>query len=126
MNLPSEYEIHCQIVEWLNFSLPKNSLLHHSSNEGKHHVAFRAKQKKLGMQAGWPDLEIFVASTNFYVGKKAAPIFLEVKSKKGRLSDSQKAIKERLEDLNVYYFIVRSVEDTFNSLVSLIALRAKA
>ena len=126
MNLPGEYMIHCQIVEWLNFSLPQNAIAHHSSNEGKHHVAFRAKQKKMGMQTGWPDLEIFAPDTSFYVGKKAAPFILEVKSKKGRLSDSQKAIKERLEDLNFHYFIVRSVEDTFNSLNGLIALRVRA
>ena len=53
----TEAELHKLIVDYLQIALQAGSVVHHSPNEGRHKVAYRAKQKRLGMRAGWPDLE---------------------------------------------------------------------
>ena len=118
-----EKTIHCAIIDWLHVSLPKKSVVHHSPNEGRHHVSYRVQQKRMGMQAGWPDIEIFVSDEFFYT-KKAVPIFLEVKTKKGYLTNSQCRIIERLGDLGAQTGIVRSIDDAKEFLSKIIELRA--
>ena len=56
----TEDELQTYVVHWLQMALPLGSVWHHSPNEGKRHVAYKIRLKKLGMAAGWPDLEIFV------------------------------------------------------------------
>jgi len=120
-----EIDVHKAIVSWLSYALPADSLVHHSPNEGRHNVAFRAKQKSMGMQAGWPDIEIFVAAKHF---KKPlfyfAPIFLEVKSEKGKLSKKQRAVLEKLRTLGAHTAVVRSIDDARNFLAGIIKVYA--
>ena len=61
----TEDELQIHIVQWLYASLPMGSVVHHSPNESKRHVAYKVRLKKLGMAAGWPDLEIFVPDTGW-------------------------------------------------------------
>jgi hypothetical protein len=61
----TEDELQMHIVQWLDASLPMGSVVHHSPNEGRRHVAYKVRLKKLGMAAGWPDLEIFVPDTGW-------------------------------------------------------------
>ena len=119
----TEQEIHTSIVAWLQLALPAQSVVHHSPNEGRHHVAYRQKQKKMGMQTGWPDLELFVPDQSFVSGE-SRPIFLEVKSKKGRLRDTQIEILEQLRDLACHVCVVRSIDETEDFLSEIIKLRA--
>jgi hypothetical protein len=42
---------------------------------------------------------------------RGAAIFIEVKTPKGKLSESQKEFKTRIEEEGGYYFIVRNFED---------------
>ena len=119
----TEQEIHTSIVAWLQLALPAQSVVHHSPNEGRHHVAYRQKQKKMGMQTGWPDLELFVPD-QFFVSGESRPIFLEVKSKKGRLRDTQIRILEQLRDLACHVCVVRSIDETEDFLSEIIKLRA--
>mgnify|MGYP003669924713 FL=1 len=119
----TEQEIHTSIVDWLQLALPAQSVVHHSPNEGRHHVAYRQKQKKMGMQTGWPDLELFVSDQSFISGT-GRPIFLEVKSKKGRLRDTQIEILEQLRDLACHVCVVRSIDETEDFLSEIIKLRA--
>tara|TARA_R100000808_G_scaffold24138_1_gene54854 strand:- start:1921 stop:2295 length:375 start_codon:yes stop_codon:yes gene_type:complete len=120
-----EIEVHKAIVSWLGYALPADSLVHHSPNEGRHNVAWRAKQKRMGMQAGWPDLEIFVAPKHF---KRPlfnfAPIFLEVKSDKGKLSKKQRAVLEKLRTLGAHAAVVRSIDDARAFLNEIIEVHA--
>ena len=85
----TERDIHQAIVDWLHVALPDGSVFHHSPNEGRHKVQYRVMQKRLGVRAGWPDIEIFTNRTWWRedTGLHWAPIFLEIKTDKGRLSD---------------------------------------
>ena len=56
----TEDQLQYQIVTYLDVSLPNNCVYHHSPNEGKRHINYINRLKKLGTKYGWPDLEIFV------------------------------------------------------------------
>ncbi len=119
-----EYEIHISICQWLALALPPGSLVHHSPNEGRHHVAYRAKQKRLGVTAGWPDLEIFVPRSGWLEPDVWAPIFLEVKTAKGAISKNQRKCIDRLTLTGCYVYIVRSIDDARTMLAELLRLHA--
>ena len=55
--------------------------------EGKHKVQYRVKQNRLGAKKGFPDILIIW---------KGRAIFIELKTKKGRVSDAQKACHAQL------------------------------
>lgn len=112
MNLPnSEYAIHVAIVDMLRLWLPNDCVVHHSPNEGRHKVQYRAKQKRLGVQPGWPDLEIMVPRKYWRSQNEYAPIFLEVKTAKGRTSQNQRRVHKSLREAGAHVHIVRSIED---------------
>jgi hypothetical protein len=75
----TEDELQMHIVHWLDASLPMGSVVHHSPNEGRRHVAYKVRLKKLGMAAGWPDLEIFVPDTGWNDLAAKGPIMIELK-----------------------------------------------
>ena len=122
--MQSEYGLHVQVVHFLRHALPKNSLVHHSPNEGRHHVQHRLRQTAMGMTAGWPDLEMFVHPSGFLAGVQPAGIFVELKSPRGRLSQRQAVCVERLKELGQYAAICRSVEDVAEFLADKIRLQA--
>ena len=114
----TEAELHKMIVDYLQVALPSGSVVHHSPNEGRHKVAYRAKQKRLGMRAGWPDLEIFVQRTWWRDDTPWSPIFMEIKPPKGRVSPAQKAEHAELQAAGCAVNVVRSVEDVAQVLDS--------
>ena len=112
MNLPSsEYAIHVAIVDLLKLQLPAGCVVHHSPNEGRHKVQYRAKQKRLGVQPGWPDLEVFIPRELWKSPADCTPIFLEVKTAKGRTSQNQRRVHKHLREAGAEVHIVRSIED---------------
>jgi len=99
----TEDELQTYVVHWLQVALPLGSVWHHSPNEGKRHVAYKMRLKKLGMAAGWPDLEIFVPETGWRDPADQGPIMIELKRPKGgSLSANQKDVQERLKCCGVY------------------------
>lgn len=126
----SEYEIHKSIVEWLEGkpplnvgALPAGCVVQHSPNEGKHKVQYRAKLKRLGMKAGWPDLELFINPTWWAYAEPWTPVFLEVKALKGRLSPAQKEMAGRLRKLGCHVHTVRSIDEVRDVLARYVPLR---
>ena len=115
--------MHTSIVAWLGYALPTGSLFHHSPNEGRHHVRFRTKQKKLGMQAGWPDLELLVP-VDYWFDPAWGPIYLEVKNDKGKLTKVQKIMLTLLDKAGGHTATVRSIDETRAFLSQRIELRA--
>ena len=111
-----ESEIQEQVIKVLDGTLPNGSLRHHSPNEGLHKPHYRAKQARLGMVSGWPDIEIFVPAESFRLGKLPAPIFIELKSATGRLSDKQRLVLAMLEQLGCYTMVCRSVAEVLEFL----------
>lgn len=126
MELKTEAEIHKAICLWLDIALPGGCIYHHSPNEalGSAKVQYRMKQKRLGVKFGWPDVEIFVNPT-WWKSETIpwAPVFLEVKSPKGRVSDNQKVVIAELIDAGCHVAIVRSVDDARDALDELMVLR---
>ena len=85
--LLSEHDLHCQVADFLNIALPPQAFWHHSPMEGKHKVQYRVKQNRLGAKKRFPDILIIW---------KGRAIFIELKTKKGRVSDAQKECHAQL------------------------------
>ena len=73
-----EDELHAHIVQWLDLALPAGSIVHHSPNEGRRHVSYKLKMRRMGMKPGWPDLEVFVPQHGWKDPLQQGPIMLEV------------------------------------------------
>ena len=80
-----EQALQIQCVQWFRLQYP-NILIHHSPNGGKRSYVEAAIFKAMGTLAGWPDLFIAYKSNGF------GGLFIEMKSKDGRPSKSQKDI----------------------------------
>ena len=100
--MTQETTLHLAIVEYLTHALPTGALLHHSPNEGRHHVAHRVRLKKMGMCRGWPDLEIIYQHSLY---------FLEIKTPQGRLSPAQKSLHTQLRDQGCQVEVIRSLDE---------------
>lgn len=80
---PSEESIQKHLIVWFEWAYP-NDRIFHIPNGGSRHKLEAINLKRLGVRPGVPDL--FVPTANLpYHG-----LFLELKSKKGRLQPSQK------------------------------------
>ena len=122
--LMTEDELQEYVVHWLQVALPLGSVWHHSPNEGKRHVSYKLRLKKLGMAAGWPDLEIFVPETGWRDPADKGPIMIELKRPKGgSLSANQKDIQDRLKCTGVYCVTAKRLGHVAAYLKPLIKLR---
>jgi len=113
------------IVEWLSAALPADSVFHHSPNEGKRHVAFKQKLRTLGTQWGWPDLEVFVPPSGFHVPEDWAPLFIEVKARKGRATENQREMHKLLKFCACRVAEVRSIREVEAFLAPLVRLNVR-
>lgn len=99
-------------------ALPETAVLNHAPNEGKRGWHSRGMLKTHGVQAGWPDLEIL------HLGRT---VFIELKSERGRLIHSQKAMHAQLRDAGFPVHVARSLEEVQTILeLEGFHLRAKA
>ena len=101
----TEDQIHESIVGVLKLKL-RGAVIHHSRNEGnrsgKRGLLDGVRGKKLGVQAGYPDLIIHYKGQTF---------FIEVKRKGTYLSPIQKAIRGELEKQGFWYFVCRDPQE---------------
>jgi hypothetical protein len=111
------------IVQWLEVALPEGAIVHHSPNEGRRHVAFQKKLANLGTRWGWPDLEMFIPPAGFHMAEQWAPVFLEVKTGKGRMTVSQQAVHRWLRSCKCQVAVVYSIADCESFLSPLLRLR---
>jgi hypothetical protein len=121
--MTSEQEIQVSVVAWLDLALPSGSLRHHSPNESLARPQYRKKQNRMGLKKGWPDLELFIQSTWFKEGKPWSPIFIELKSAKGRLSPHQKEVLALLEEAGCHVAVCRSLDEVREFLSEIIELK---
>ena len=119
----TEDQVHVRVVKWLDIVLPHGYLMHHSPNEGKRHINFKTKLKRMGTKSGWPDLEIFAPADSFLPGKAPTPIMIELKrTKGGRISDNQKQLSRHFKHLGIRWYCcnsVRSVRDVLRPLIAI-------
>lgn len=119
----SEQQIQMEVIRWLDLALPSGSLRHHSPNESLARPQYRKKQGKMGLQKGWPDLELFIQPTWFLEGVAWSPLFIELKSEKGRVTPEQKQVLATLEAAGCHTAVCRSLEDVKTFLSLLIKLK---
>ncbi len=118
----TEDQLQYQVVTYLDVSLPNNCVYHHSPNEGKRHINYINRLKKLGTKYGWPDLEIFVPMTHTTSGHNEA-LFIELKTKRGSMNENQRRMRDALCEAGFKWALCRSVDDVEKFLRPLIKLR---
>ena len=107
----AEDDLQMQCVTWFRLQFPKYArLLHHSPNGGRRNAREGARFKKMGVQPGFPDLVLLVASQDCHA------LFIELKSATGRQEDSQKEYQALVEAQGYRYALVRSF-DEFKKLI---------
>lgn len=105
--MAKETAIHATIVVALRRLLPIASVLHHSPNEGKRGLRAQQDLVRMGVRAGWPDLEI---------GYKGRMLFLEVKSADGSLSAAQRIAHKAIADAGFTVLVVRDAESAIHGV----------
>ena len=102
----SESEIQIQIVELLKRVLKGDVLWTFfpagEAGGGRGGNVRGARLKRMGLQPGWPDLQFL---------HKGRYFGMEVKTKTGRLSQSQRRMHSLLEEQGVSVAVVRSIND---------------
>lgn len=96
-----EENLQIRCVSFLTYRYSR-LLWHHSPNEGKRTERQGQYLKKMGMQTGWPDLDIIDGSRTVHV---------EFKTRTGRQSEEQKKMQGRIEEQGHLYRLVRSYEE---------------
>ena len=108
-----EFKLQCRVVDYLR-ALPCVGMFHHSPNGSKLHGSKEqrartgARLKRAGTVAGYPHLTLYASDGR--VGH------LELKAEKGRLSDNQIEVQQRLSGLGHRYAIVKHTDDVLEAL----------
>ena len=119
----SEDELQKDVAAFLEYALPAGCVFHHSPNEGKRHVSYINRLKKMGTKYGWPDLELFCPSDCTASGTNEA-IFIELKAKKGRMNENQRRMRDQIIEAGFPWAVCKSVEEVYLFLRPLVKLRA--
>ena len=89
--IPTEEQEQLALVQWLELHKIRYT---HVPNEGKHKVQYRAKQKRLGVKPGVPDILIFDRPP---LSPENVGVAIELKRQKGgRVTPEQTAWLEHL------------------------------
>ena len=113
-----ESDLQIQCVRWFRYQYPAFArLLEHPHNEGN---AFNRRQQAIanaeGVTKGVADLILHVPSHNLDGISVFTSLALEMKTKEGRQSDSQKQWQRLFEAAGGCYLIVRSFDDFVNEV----------
>jgi len=97
-----EHNIQIQVVNYLRKFHPE--VLFSGGFAGEKITLLRAiRKKRLGYQAGTPDVIIFEPRGNYH------GLFIEFKSKKGSLTNEQRIFKEMAEQRGYKYIVVKDI-----------------
>ncbi len=109
-----EDDFHMAVAAYLDLALPGDAVWTTIPAGGGGKVR-GARIKAMGYKAGWPDLQVV------YRGQL---ICIELKSAKGRLSPTQKAMHERLTLAGAYVYTARCIEEVEGFLRGSVPLMA--
>lgn len=107
-----EADIQRLIVQTLRTVLPRDAIVHHSANEirgGADAQRAQAINVGMGVHPGFADLLVL---------SEGRILFLEVKSKTGRLSERQEAFRDAVRAQGLAWALVRSVDDALGALAA--------
>lgn len=109
-----EEDLQIACVAWFKMQY-SNILIHHSpsggrrtvriNNKGQKYCPEGSRFKKMGVQPGFPDLQILISKRGFN------NLFIELKSKTGKVSKEQKQVIEYLAQNGSYVAIINSFDD---------------
>ena len=102
MSGPSEQQIHVAIAQFLDVALPAGAWHTALDSSSKSSAVAGAQLKARGGKKGTPD---------HLVLWHGGVLFLEVKTRKGRASPEQFAVRDALQANGCHWALVRSVED---------------
>lgn len=97
----TEDALQAAIVHALRMAVRRNVLIHHSVNEGTGDARRGKRNKRMGVLAGWPDVEL--------VGPDGRARFLEIKLPGQYLSATQKVRHAELRECGCPVVVARSV-----------------
>lgn len=103
----SEESIQRALADYLPFALKPGVMWTHMPSGGMRDRVAGAKLKAMGHHAGWPDLQFVYAGT---------VMFLELKSGKGRISDTQLAVHQGLRNAGVTVRVAVGFEEAMATL----------
>jgi len=105
---PSEAAIHSAVARYLSAVLHKSVLWFHIPNGEQRSLITAKRLKGMGVRAGMPDLCLMWSDPDT---KQPIVGWIELKSAKGRLSESQLLMTAQLMELHHHVAIARSVDD---------------
>lgn len=123
----TEQPFHILAAEYLALALPSHTVwtTFPSGGGGKIRGAFL---KKMGLMAGWPDIQILVRSAAYDSARPFSRfIGLECKRAKGGIvSASQIAAHHLIRNAGGEVYVVRSLDDIYDTLFNMEKLNLKA
>lgn len=112
--IPTEEQEQLALVQWLELHKIRYT---HVPNEGKHKVQYRAKQKRLGVKPGVPDILIFDRPPLY---PENVGVAIELKRQKGgRVTPEQTAWLEHLKAMGWAVAVCRGAMEAIRFLQEL-------
>ena len=112
--IPTEEQEQLALVQWLELHKIRYT---HVPNEGKHKVQYRAKQKRLGVKPGVPDILIFDRPPRY---PENVGVAIELKRRKGgRVTPEQTVWLEHLKARGWAVAVCRGAMEAIEFLESL-------
>lgn len=108
-----EHHAQCALIQWARLqekTVPELAALFAIPNGGKRGKVTAALLKKEGVKAGVPDLFLAMPRNGEH------GLFIEMKSPTGRLTSSQKEMKELLTNAGYTVAVCRSVDDGIKTI----------
>lgn len=96
----------CQVLPFIYEQYPGLDLIFHIPNQrGSRSAQDNARLKRMGVKAGIPDFFLPVRKGKYH------GLFIEIKSQKGKLSDTQKEVISKINEQGYAVQVVKSVDD---------------
>jgi len=102
-----EFEFHCAVADYLRAALPAIVRWFHVPNGEKRSLATAQRLKRMGVSPGVPDIIILHAGRT---------IWIELKSRKGKLSETQEGWREWLCDNGFAFYCCNTIDQVQASL----------
>jgi hypothetical protein len=113
---PSEYQLHCAVVDTIRRWLMPNWIFTHIASGEKRDQVTAARLKRMGVTAGFPDL--------MFIGPNGVVCWVELKAKGGRLSAAQAEVASHLVVCGHGYLCSSDYRDIIETLKRWSVLRA--
>lgn len=112
----SEYQLHCAVADTCRRWLSPGWIFTHVPNGERRDQVTAARLKRMGVTPGFPDL--------LFLGPAGEVCWIELKAKRGRLSEAQAAIAARLVAAGHGYLCSADYRDIIETLKAWGALRS--